>query len=275
MNPIAFFNGQTLLLDDVKVSVNDRAYVFGDGVYEVLRVYQSHPMILSAHMQRLKNSLKAIGIKDMDLSEQILANIKINNINEGMVYVQVSRGTAPRVHSFYKLELSPNVLIYSKAFAFHPSEKDAQNGIFAITHDDLRSSHCNIKSINLLANCLMQSKANEQGAAEAILVRAGFVCEGTSSNVFLVKDGQISTPPLSGSVLPGTRRAFLIEAFKKEHAVIERPIHQDELFLADEVFITSTIKEAVGVIQIDEKPIGTSQVGPITKLARKLILQNI
>lgn len=275
MSPFAFYNGQTLPLDQVKVSINDRAYVFGDGVYEVLRVYQGRPMILSAHMSRLKNSLKAIGIQEMDLSEQILDNIKINNIHEGMVYVQVSRGTAPRVHSFYNLELSPNVLIYSKTFTSHPSERDAQNGISAITHEDLRSSHCNIKSINLLANCLIQSKANEQGALEAILIRVGFVCEGTSSNVFLVKDGQIFTPPLSGAVLPGTRRAFLIEALKKDHEVNERPIKQEELYSADEVFITSTIKEAVGVIKIDGKSIGQAQVGPITKLARTLILQGI
>lgn len=275
MSPFAFYNGQTLPLDQVKVSVNDRSYVFGDGVYEVLRVYQGRPMILAAHMNRLKNSLKAIKIKEMDLSDQILANIELNNIVEGMVYVQVSRGTAPRVHSFYNLDLSPNVLIYSKSFTSHPSEQDAQNGISAITHEDLRSSHCNIKSINLLANCLIQSKANEQGALEAILIRAGFVCEGTSSNVFLVKDGQIFTPPLSGAVLPGTRRAFLIEALKKDREVIERPIKQEELYSADEVFITSTIKEAVGVIKIDGKSIDQAQVGPITKLARILILRGI
>lgn len=269
---IASFNGQTLPLDELTVSVNDRAYVFGDGVYEVMRVYQGRPMIIDAHMKRLKNSLSAIQIKDLDLKQEILANIALNQISEGMVYLQVSRGTAPRTHSFHDLDLTPNVLIYSKAFEESPAEKDAKNGFIAITHEDLRSSHCNIKSINLLANCLIQTKANQQGANEAILFRGDFITEGTSCNVFIVKDSVIATPPLSGAVLPGTRRAFLINALKKQHQVEERPIKVAELFTADEVFITSTIKEAVGVIKIDQKLINQGQVGPITKKARELIL---
>lgn len=271
---IAFFNGQTMPLDELKVSVNDRAYVFGDAVYEVLRVYNGQPMIIDAHLKRLKNSLLAIGIKkEVELREQILSNIALNKVIEGMVYLQVSRGTAPRVHSFYHLDLSPNVLLYSKSFAEHPCEKDAENGITAIVHEDLRSSHCNIKSINLLANCLIQTRANEQGANEAILVRGDIVTEGTSCNIFMVKDGLISTPPLSGWVLPGTRRGFLIDRLKMLKPVEERPIKMAELFSADELFISSTIKEAIAIIRLDQKNVGLGQVGPIAKLARNLILK--
>ena len=225
MSIIAYFNGQEILLDELKVSANDRAYIFGDAIYEVLRVYRGQPMIINAHMNRLKNSLKAIGMAELDLTEQILRNISLNKIIEGMVYVQVSRGSAPRVHSFYKLDLSPNILIYAKAFTEHPSENDAKNGISAITHEDIRSSICHIKTINLLPNCLLQTKAHEQGASEAILHRGEIITEGTSCNVFMVKNNSIFTPPLSHAVLPGTRRQFLIDNFKIP--VIEREIIHD------------------------------------------------
>lgn len=270
---LAFFNGKTERLDELKVSVNDRAFVFGDAVYEVLRVYNGRPMILDAHMLRLKNSLKAVGIKhEIDLTKTILDNISQNQVVEGMVYLQVSRGTAPRIHSFYNLDIAPNILVYTKAFVTHPAEKEAASGIFAITHEDLRSSHCNIKSINLLANCMMQSKANEQGAHEAILARGEIVTEGTSCNVFMVKNNQVFTPPLSGWVLPGTRRKFIIDGFKKDLPVTERVIYKEELFDADEIFITSTVKEAISVVKLDQKDVGAGVPGPVAKKARELIL---
>src|SRR5580704_19018509 len=133
---IAFFNQERLPLDKVAISVCDRSYFFGDAVYEVLRVYNGQPFLLEEHMARLGRSLNGIDIVGMsDLRDDILANIAINRVKEGMIYVQVSRGEAPRNHSFFGLDLKPNVLIYAKHFVEHPSYQEATTGITAITHE--------------------------------------------------------------------------------------------------------------------------------------------
>jgi D-alanine transaminase len=272
---LASFNKQIVPLDELTISVNDRAYLFGDGVYEVLRVYKSRPFLLVEHMNRLARSLSAIGISGVgSLTADILSIISLNHIDEGMVYVQISRGTAPRVHSFHNLSLQPNILMYAKPFYEHPAAMDAKTGINAITHEDIRWGRCDIKSIGLLANCLAQSKAHQIGAQEAILIRENNVTEGSSSNVFIVKNKIIKTPPLSQHILPGTRRQFLINALSEHgYQVEEDNITKDELLLADEVFITSSIKEAIAVIKVDQHPINNQNLGPVAKHARALILQ--
>lgn len=269
---IAFFNNQETLLEELKVPINDRAYLFGDAVYEVLRVYHGRPFLFDEHMARLRRSLEALRIKGVsDPRESILKNIAANHTQEGMVYLQISRGTAPRNHSFHDLALSPNILIYTKNFSEHPAKKEAQHGMTAITHDDLRWGRCDIKTINLLANCLAQSSANQQGCQEAILIRNNLVTEGSSCNVFLVHNGVVSTPPLD-NILPGTRRAFLMQEFLKSGVrVEERPIEKRELFSADEVFVTSTVKEVIAITAIDGKVIGSGVVGPVVKTAQSFI----
>jgi D-alanine transaminase len=269
----AIYNQTQVFLDELMVPANDRAYLFGDAVYEVLRVYHTKPFLLAEHMARLARSLDAMEIKGVsDIRADILSSIALNEIEEGMVYVQISRGNAPRNHSFYNQALTPNILISAKPFLTHPTLKEAECGITVITHEDFRWGRCDIKTVNLLANCLAQSKAHSLGADDAIFIRDGHVTEGSSSNVFLVKDGTIKTPPLSRHILPGIRRQFLINAFCAEgNPVIEQPIHEEELFLADEVFITSTIKEAISVTMIDNKPVGSGE-RTIATLARKLIV---
>jgi len=270
----ASFNKEIILLDELKVPINDRAFFFGDGVYEVLRVYQGQPFLFDEHMERLKRSLSAVNIHGVpDLTKDILANIALNDVGEGMVYMQISRGSAPRVHSFHNASLTPNILIYSKPFHEHPSDHEAKTGITAITHDDIRWGRCDIKSINLLPNCLAQSLAHEKGAHEAIFIRNDKVTEGSSCNVFLVKNNVIKTPPLSPQILPGTRRQFLTHSLRADgFHVLEETATKSELYDADEVFITSSIKEALAVIAIDQKPINGGQIGDISKRARELIL---
>lgn len=273
----ASFNREISLLCDLKIPVEDRGLQFGDGIYEVLRVYKGEPFLFDEHMARLKRSLNEVSINGVDdIRRDILSNIALNDIIEGMVYIQISRGTAPRIHSFHNLPVKPNVLIYATPFLEHPAAKEMQTGIAAITHEDKRWGRCDIKSLNLLANCMAQSYAHKSGAFEAILVREGMVTEGSSSNIFIVKDKKIATAPLTANILPGTRRAFLIEAFKKEGKPIEeRAIKKAELYEADEIFLTSSIKEALSIVTIDQKPVKDGKPGPVALLARKLMMEKV
>lgn len=270
---IAYYNGNISTLDDVKVSPCDRAHMFGDAVYECMRVYNGQVFIMHEHMARLSASLRALSINlNIDITEEISKNIACNGVIEGMVYVQISRGSAPRNHSFYNCALTPNILLYAKHFAEHPTKADQQNGIKAITHDDLRWARCDIKTTNLLANCLIQTHANQNGAVEALLFRNGMLTEATASNVFLLKNETYLTPPLSNFILPGTRRKFLLERLKATgRNVIERPIEKAEIMSADEIFITSTIKEVVPVIEVDNQPIGKGIVGNHAQFALGLL----
>lgn len=275
---LAIWNGHSCPLDEVSISPLDRGYVFGDGVYEVVRIYQGRPFLFDEHLERLRSSLLKISIANVSgIADDILRNIDQNAIIEGMIYLQITRGTAPRMHSYSDLNLKPNVLIYGKHFAKHPAAEDAARGIKAITLPDQRWGRCDIKSLNLLANCMAQSDANTKGCIEALLFRNNaMLSEGSSSNVFIVKDGAYHTPPLSNEILPGTRRNFLIKELKKANlTVYERPIAKSEVLQADEIFITSSIREATPVVTIDDRPVGTGSVGALAKLARKVILQGV
>ena len=277
-NIIANWNGQKLGLNEVLIPVEDRAFFFGDAVYEVISIYQAKPFLFDEHLARFDRSLGAIKLScHFDFRASILQNISDNRIDHGMVYLQVSRGTAPRAHSFHNLATKPNVLIYAKSSQGLTSEEDFKAGISAITHDDLRWGRCDIKSTNLLANCLAQSLATEKGAKEAIFIHRDLgVTEGSSCNIFLVKGSSIFTPPLSNAILAGTVRAHLIKLLKQNnYEVFERPVAKAELFLADELFITSTTREALGVVRIVQEKVGSGQVGPITKACRQLIKASI
>ncbi|HXW54043.1 MAG TPA: aminotransferase class IV [Myxococcota bacterium] len=273
---LASWNQTITPLDELKIPILDRAFFFGDAVYEVLRIYRGKPFLLEAHMSRLAQSLRELSIHNApDVEDEILKNIALNQVQEGMTYVQISRGSGHRSHSFYQKPFTPNTLIYTEAFFEHPAEEEAKTGIFAITQDDVRWGRCYIKSVNLLANCVALSHANEVGAEEAILIRDGWVTEGSTSNVFIVKNHSVITPPLSARILPGTRRRFLVQALKEQgQNVEERPIAKSELFTADEVFISSSIKEALPVIAIDQQAINGGRIGPVAALARALIVQS-
>ncbi len=275
---IANWNGQNQNLSQLLVPVEDRAFFFGDAVYEVISIYNGKPFLFEEHLARLQRSLSAVKMTcKINFKDFILKNISDNFVTHGMVYVQVSRGTAPRAHSFYKLLNTPNVLIYTKSAQGLTSEEDFRNGISAITYEDMRWGRCDIKSTNLLANCMAQSAAYEKEAKEAIFIHKDLgLTEGSASNVFVVKNGTIFTAPLSNHILPGTVRAHLIQLLHKNGLlVIERPLTKAELFDADEVFITSTTREALGVVKIDQEKVALGKVGPITKGARELIQASI
>jgi D-alanine transaminase len=274
MTTIAYWNETCSLLSELRIPVLDRAYFFGDAVYEVIPVYDGKPFLLLEHLERLKRSSLALNINtSYDFYTKILKNISENKINKGIVYIQVSRGSALRVHSFYGLDLSPNILIYSKE-EDSAQAPDFNSAIKAITCTDLRWARCDIKSTNLLANTMAISEAYQKGAKEAILVRSGMgVTECASANIFMVKNGSYITPPLSHFILPGITRARLLSTLKKRGLPYEeRAIEKSELYQADELFLTSSTREALGIGVLDDQIIGNGSVGIFTKNARKLIL---
>jgi len=238
---IALWNNQETFLDQCVVSVEDRSFLFGDGVYEVIRVYNGRAFLLNEHLQRLSQSMDAIGIAMPALEglpQRICQNIESNKIKNGHVYLQVSRGTGAREHSANNFAGTPNELIYCKPLLSRT--QDCQTGWSAILHPDQRWALRSIKSVNLLPNCLAKTIAHQQGAQEAILydtyTRA--VTEGSSTNVFAVIGGYLVTTPTDGSILPGITRQLLLERLEKsiEVNIQVRSWDTAELKEASEIF---------------------------------------
>ena len=261
---IVFLNGAYLPIDQAQVSVLDRGFIFGDGVYEVIPAYGGHPLRLKHHLQRLQNSLDAIRLdnpKDNDdWSEIITSIIEKNEGDDQYIYLQVTRGVAKRDHSFPNGS-TQTVFVMSSPLLPVNSEL-LESGVSAITLDDIRWRYCSIKTTALLPNVLLRQQAVEKDAAEAILVRDGEVTEGAASNLFIVLNGVIITPPKSNLLLPGITRDLVVElAHHHQLACEERSITEDELKQAEEVWVTSSTKEILPVTRLDEKPVGNGQPG--------------
>lgn len=268
MPPIAFLNGQFLPIEQARVSIDDRGFQFGDGIYEVIRVYGGIPFRLEEHVMRLERSAQAIGIPmtmgTEDWKGLIREGLEQTQLKESKVYIQITRGVAPREHTFPASSL-PTILMTIREFTKVDPALRA-NGVLAIILPDQRWARCSIKSLNLLPNVLAKQQAKDEGAFEAILVKEGLVTEGTSSNVMAVLNGVIVTPPLSDQLLAGvTREEILTLARKAGIGVEEGPLRKSELFEAQEVFLAGTTIEVIGVTRIDGKVIGEDKVGPVTK----------
>lgn len=233
---IAYLNGQLLAIEEAKVPALDRGFLFGDGVYEVIPVYAGRLFRFKQHIARLENSLRGIRLP-MEQTLQDWANIchqliEQNSLNNASIYLQITRGAYPeRNHDF---PANPNPTIFAMITALPevqavPSDKDLQ-GISVITAEDIRWQRCDIKAITLLANCMLKQQALECGANDTILVRGGVAFEATSSNLFIVRDGVIITPPLSEHLLPGITRDFLLW-LAEQHGILteQRLIPEHEL----------------------------------------------
>lgn len=258
-----YLNGEYLPADEAKISVLDRGFIFGDGVYEVIPVYGGRLFRGPHHLQRLNNGLKAIRI-DSPLSDaqwlEILEElVRQNGGGDQSLYLQVTRGIAPRDHRFPE-PITPTLFAMSNPLAEVDLSK--QQGISAVTLEDNRWLRCNIKSISLLPNILLKQQAYDAEGGEALLVRDGFVTEGASSNIIIVKQGTLITPPQSSHLLPGITRDLVIELCRTHNVPHElRPIPKEELVEADEVWVTSSTKEIVPVINIDERAVGDGRIG--------------
>ncbi len=265
---IAYLNGSYLPLQEARVSVLDRGFLFADGVYEVLPVYGGRPFHLSEHLQRLDNSLSAI-LLDNPMSSADWANmihrlLEVNEVSgDRMLYVQVTRGaTASRGHA---LPEQPNqtVLAFCQPLPAMPGEV-REKGVKALTLPDTRWKHCDVKSIALLGNVLLSQQALSQGCNEAILLRDGHLTEGASSNVFVVSDGVVVTPPNGAELLPGiTRDLILGLARNADLQVREEPVSEATLRAADEIWISSSTRELYPVTVLDNKAVGQGKPGPL------------
>ena len=267
---VCYLNGEFLPLAEAKVPVLDRGFIFGDGIYEVIPVFNGHGFRLDEHLERLNNSLLATHIENphsmADWTKLINELIIKNNAGHQAIYLQITRGVAQRDHAFPE-DAEPTVFLMSNPLP----ETQNTPAVSAITLPDPRWHNCDIKAISLLPNVLLRQQAREQGANEAILIRDGSVTEGAASNVFVVKDGLIKTTPKGSKILPGVTRSLLLELFET-HAVsyAELEITEAELHAADEIWLTSSTKEVVPVTQLDGKPVGNGEVGDMWKKSTQL-----
>jgi len=268
MPDIAFVNGRFLPWKDATVSIDDRGFQFGDGVYEVIRTYRGVPFELAAHLARLERSAKELNLiqpySRVKWTQWIQQGLSQAGYQEAKVYIQITRGMAPRDHAF-PLGISPTVVMTIREL--HPlSVQIRQDGVTARTCDDLRWGRCDIKSVNLLGNVLAREEARKAGVFEAILVKDGLVTEGSLSNVMAIQSGTVVTAPEGPRILSGVTRTMVLELARKEEIPVEeRFLSLEALYGADEVFLTGTTLEILGVVRIDGNTIGSGRPGSITK----------
>ena len=267
MPDIAFVNGRFLPLAEAMVSIEDRGFQFGDGVYEVIRTYGGRPFELTAHLTRLDRSAQALDLRQpyshQQWNRQILDGIHQAGYPEAKVYIQITRGVAPRDHA-YAPDISPTVVMTVREL--HPLDLSVQAaGVEAMTIEDVRWGRCDIKSVNLLANVLARQQAKREQVFESILVKNGQVTEGAVSNVAIVRNGAIVTAPEGPQILSGVTRAVVLQMTRQAGvSVQERYFTEKELLAADEVFLTGTTVEVLGVVRVNGKMIGGGKPGPIT-----------
>ncbi len=259
MNATVYLNGEFVPAGEAKVSVLDRGFIFGDGVYEVIPAYGGHLLRLEHHLERLDQSLAAIRLEN-PLTKAAWSHVlnQVVSRNDGedqSVYLQVTRGVAKRDHAF-PANVEPTVFVMSTPLLPLPREL-REHGAEAITLEDIRWQYCNIKAIALLPNVLLRQQAIDTGAMEAILYRNGVVTEGAASNVFAVSEGVLLTPPKSAQLLPGITRDLVVElARENDIACREETVSLGTLRNAEEIWLTSSTKEIVPVRTLDGNPVG-------------------
>ena len=263
---LIYLNGVYLPLDEAKVSVLDRGFIFGDGVYEVIPAYGGKTLRFEHHMHRLQNSLDAVRIVN-PLSNEQWGNIITKLLSEKgkqdqYIYLHITRGVASRDHRFPE-KTKPTVFVMSSILKSANPEL-LKSGVHAVTLDDIRWKYCNIKAIALLPNILLRQQAVDKGAMEAILIREGNITEGAASNVFIVNNGKIKTPPKDQKLLPGITRDLVVElANRHKMAIEEISISEQELLTADEIWLTSSTKEILAVTKINDKVVGNGKPGVV------------
>ncbi len=268
-----YLNGAFMPLEEARVPVLDRGFVYGDGIYELIPVYSRQPFRLDDHLGRLQSSLDAIRLANPhtpDAWRQLLAEmIALQDFADQSIYIQVTRGTpAPgqplRNHAFPE-HTSPTVFMLSQPLVTPTFEQKAA-GVCAITTSDTRGQHCNVKAISLLANILLRQQALEADCAEAVLLRDGFLTEGAASSIFIVSQGVLMAPPPSTWMLAGITYELVLELAAANGLAHEvRAISEAELRSAEEVWMTSSTKEIMSIVKLDGVPVGAGVPGPLAK----------
>lgn len=273
MADVLWFNGRFTTTDERVLGVEDRGVQFGDAVYEVFKFAGKRPVFLLDHYRRMQRSLRQLEIRspwsEDEFRSVMRELLERTRFDDGIVYIQVSRGEAARVH-FWPDDLAPTAVAYSRSFTF-PDAAKQERGIRVITTRDRRWAACDIKSVNLLANAMAKKEAQRAGADEAVLLYDGMVREGANSSFFAVRNGALITHPLDEHVLPGIVRDRVIGiALQARIRVDERPLREAELFDLDEAFITSTTQGVMPVAEIDGRVIRNSRRGEITTRLQQL-----
>lgn len=269
MRELGLINGRLIEIDENVITMEDRGHQFGDGVYEVTKVYNGKCFALRPHLDRLYQSLRAIRIPAIYTFEELVqfheALIKESGIREGAIYLQITRGAAPRVHPF------PEQVVPCLTMSIRPSghinPELREKGVKIILIPDERWLRCDIKSLNLLSNVLGKQQAKEAGCYEAVMIRGEHVTEGTSSNFFVVKDGIIWTHPATNLILKGITRTIILERLAKELdlTILEKAFDVSFVKGASEAFLSGTSTEVMPVTSIDGKAVNDGTVGPITR----------
>jgi D-alanine transaminase len=272
-HPTVYFGGAFLPKPEVRISPDDRGFLFADGVYEVARAYRGRFLRLPQHLERLEHGLCALaigGVRAADLAPVFIELLAKNGLAEAdaTVYAQITRGAAPRVHAFPDPGVPPTV--YAEAKPFKP-RGDPAVGVSVITVPDIRWARCDIKTVGLTANCLANQRAKESGALEALFVRDGVALEATASSFFAVVGGEVRTVPRSNYILPSITRQVVLElcgAHDIPHR--ETPVFLDDLARASELFLAGTTLEVMPIVRVDGRPVGDGTPGPVAQRLQSL-----
>lgn len=264
-----YLNGQVVDAADARVPVDDRGFLFADGVYEVVRLYGGKPFLMAPHMDRLRRGLGALQIADAVVDEipEIAERLAVENgvTGDGTIYLQITRGVAARTHAFPTTAVQPTLYLVAKPFQGYPDEY-MERGVACITVPDTRWARCDIKSIALLPNVLANQAAHAAGAFEALFVRDGVVAEGSHANLFGVFDGALVTYPQSNYILPGITRQLVLDlAAELGIPAHERPIYWEEFWRADELFLSGTTTEVMPIATVDGRPVAGGARGPVVQ----------
>jgi D-alanine transaminase len=266
MSQIVYLNGQFLPMEQARVPVLDRGFIFGDGVYEVIPVYSRHPLRLDEHLRRLQQSLDRIRLKNPHTVDEwkarIVELVARNDSEDQSVYLHITRGVAPRDHAFPR-NTPPTVFMMSNPLVTTTREQ-CEAGIKVISAPDPRWEHCDIKAIALLPNVLMRQLAVDVGAVETVMFRNGVLTEGAASNIFAVEKGVILAPPKDNFMLPGITYDLVLELAQANGIPVEvGQISEARVRAADELWLTSSTKEIMPITQMDGQIIGSGQAGPM------------
>jgi D-alanine transaminase len=272
MSEIVYLNGEFLPLDEARVPVLDRGFIFGDGVYEVIPAYSRRPFRLPEHLARLQHSLDAVRIGNpLSVAEwtRLVEEVIARNAGEDQsIYLQVTRGVARRDHAFPR-DAKPTVFMMSGALVT-PSAEKIENGVTAVTATDFRWLRCDVKSVSLLGNCLLRQHAADAAAEEVVLFRDGYLTEASASNVFAVRNGTVLAPPKNHLVLPGITYDVVLELAAACKVPVEvRAVAEKEVREADEIWLTSSSKEVLAVTTLDEKLVGTGKPGAVFRTVHR------
>jgi D-alanine transaminase len=279
---IVYVNGAFVPRAEARVSVEDRGFVFGDGVYEVFRAINGRLFASRFHNERLKRSLEGVRIllrggdspvRFTEIGKQLLTENDLLQ-GEATLYMQVTRGAATRGHNFPPSDVPPG--IYISVARFTPYSDLAQQGAPVISHPDLRWGRCDLKTLNLLPNVLASQAAKEQGAFEAMLVRDGVVTEGSKTNFFGVVSGSLRTHPCDNHILPGITRSVLRDLTRELHIDLdETPIQSSEIPRLSELFLTGTTTDVMPVVMLDGKPVGNGKPGEVTRRLQRALAESL